>query len=88
MTGYRDRGFLPIGTFFSKRLTCKKSGKKGSGPAQKLILGPERLVLREYRRNGFCGYGTPYQLGKFPAVVDMCDLETDDKPEAEAGDAD
>jgi hypothetical protein len=62
--------------------------KKRILPAKKLLFGFQRLILREYRRNGFCGYGTPYQLGKFPAVVDMCDLEADDKPETEAGDAD
>jgi hypothetical protein len=55
---------------------------------KKLFFGFERLILRKYGRNGFCGYGPPHELGQFTAVVDMGDLETDDEPEAETGDAD
>jgi hypothetical protein len=55
---------------------------------EKLFFGFQRFVLREYRCDGSCGYGSPHQFGEFPAVVDMGNLETDDKPKAEAGDGD
>jgi hypothetical protein len=61
-----------------------QSGKKGTDK-KKLFFGFKRLVFRENRRNGFCGYGTPDKRGKLPAVVDMGQLETDDESEAEAG---
>jgi len=60
-----------------------QSGKKWT--EKKLFFGFKRLVFRENRRNGFCGYGTPDKRGKLPAVVDMGQLETDDESEAEAG---
>jgi len=53
-----------------------------------LFPGLECLVLGEHRGNGLGGYGTTYQGRKLAAVMDMCDLETDDQPETEAGDAD
>jgi hypothetical protein len=53
-----------------------------------LIFWFEHLVLREHGCNGFGRDATPHKLGELAAVVDVCDLEADDQPEAEAGDAD
>jgi hypothetical protein len=62
--------------------------KRGSCQLKVSFFGFQHLILREYGRDGFCGYRPPHQLGEFPAIVNMGNLETDNKPEAEAGDAD
>jgi len=54
---------------------------------EKLFPGFDSFVLGEHRRDGFCGYGPPDEFGEFPAVMDMRDLEADNEPEAETGDA-
>jgi hypothetical protein len=46
----------------------------------------ESLILGEYRRYGLCGYRATHEFCELAAVVDMCQLEADDQPEAEAGD--
>jgi hypothetical protein len=66
-------------------LTSSDGVKKG-----KIVLffGFEHFVLCQHRRDRFCGYGTAHQRGEFAAVMDMRDLETDNQPKAETGDAD
>jgi hypothetical protein len=59
-----------------------------AGRGLSLIFWSEHLVLGKNGRDGFGGYGTPHKFGELPAVVDVGNLETDDKPETEAGDAD
>jgi hypothetical protein len=55
---------------------------------KRLFLRFECFVLGKYRGNGSCGDGTTHQGRKLAAVMDMRNLETDDQPETEAGDAD
>jgi hypothetical protein len=53
-----------------------------------LFLRFEHLVFSKNRSNGPCRYRPPDKGREFPAIVDMGELETDNEPKAEAGNAD
>jgi hypothetical protein len=55
---------------------------------KKLFLCFEHFEFCQNGSYGFCGYRPPDKGCKFTTIVDVGQLETDNKSEAEAGDAD
>jgi hypothetical protein len=73
--------------FLDSRI-MKKRGSSRKNAVKNLFLRYESFILGENGSYSFCGYGPPDKGRKFTTIVDMGQLETDNKSEAEAGDAD
>jgi len=63
---------------------CHWLGK--TGPVEKLLCWFACFIFYKDRGDCFGCYWSPHKNGEFPAVVNVCHLETDNQSKAKAGD--